>query len=120
AIINEGSNINNDQALRFSLKVDYSISDDLKYSMLGGYTKQDYLQHIFEPEIYQYNVKTNEPVRSRIAGTPIRHAHFRDSYNYQTNFQHTLNWDENINHHSFYILLGNSIQIIKNNNFFAR
>src|SRR5699024_942559 len=121
AIINEGLNKHNEQSYRFSLQGEYRFPMNITYDVLLGYTKQDYLNQIFEPAIYQYDVKTGEMAeRSRISGTPITHAENSDNYNYQVNFHQTLRWQGSIkNEHNILVLLGNSVQSFDDNNFFA-
>jgi TonB-linked SusC/RagA family outer membrane protein len=121
AIINEGLNRHNEQSYRFSLQGQYRFPLDITYNVLVGYTKQDYLNQIFEPAIFQYNVKTGEMAeRSRISGTPITHAENSDTYNDQVNFHQTLRWQGNLkNGHNIFVLLGNSVQLFDDNNFFA-
>jgi TonB-linked SusC/RagA family outer membrane protein len=120
AIINEGLNRHREQAYRLSLEGEYKFPLNLTYQILGGYTKEDYLNQIFEPAIFQYNVKTDEQVRVRLSDAPIRHAENIDTYNSQANFQQTLRWEESLkNDHNLFILLGNSIQKFDDNSFFA-
>lgn len=92
AIINEGINKHKEQSYRISLEGEYRFPANITYDVLVGYTKEDFLQRIFEPAIFQYNIKTDAPVRTLLSGSPIRHAQNNDTYNYQTNFQHTLTW----------------------------
>lgn len=120
AIINEGINKHKEQSYRISLEGEYRFPANFTYDVLVGYTKEDYLQQIFEPEIFQYNIKTDAPVRTLLSGSPIRHAQNSDTYNYQTNFQHTLTWEMTTGDHNLFALLGNSLQSVDNNNFFGR
>lgn len=121
AIINEGFNKHREQSYRISLSGEYQFPLNIKYKVLIGFTKEDYLNKIFEPAIYQYKVKTDVKVRSRITGNPIRHAENKDVYNYQTLLQQTIKWEKDIrSYHHLFILLGNSVQAFNDNNFFAR
>lgn len=120
ALSTEGINNHKQQNYRMILQAEYSFPLNITYNIKGAYTKQDYLNKIFEPAVYQYNVKTLEQIRNRITGSPTRHAEKTDTYNYQLNLQQTLTWNGTVqrNHH-FSTLLGYSLQKFADNTFSA-
>ncbi|MDF9796379.1 TonB-linked SusC/RagA family outer membrane protein [Catalinimonas alkaloidigena] len=120
ALTGEGMNNHKQQNYRMILGGEYSLPFNITYNIKGAYTKQDYLNAIFEPEVYQYNVKTLEKIRNRITGSPTRHAKKIDTYNYQLNLQQTLKWNNTLNNmHHFAALLGFSTQKFVDNTFSA-
>ena len=120
ALANEGINNHKQQHYRLILNGQYDFPLNITYKIMGSYTKEDYLHKIFEPEVYQYDVKTLEKKRTYITGSPKRRVDKTNEFNGNLSLQQTLEWGQKIrNHHQVSALLGFSMQSFGTNTFNA-
>jgi TonB-linked SusC/RagA family outer membrane protein len=121
ALADEGENKHTGQRLLANLSAEYKLPFNMVYSLHAGLSKYDYLRTQFAPDIYEYQVKTEAPVRVVFDGANTRHTRKEDENNLDRTFFNTLEWAQLLNEtHNLKILLGYSYEDFFASNFFAQ
>lgn len=121
AIANEGYNKHHNNSYRVSFKAQYEFPLNITYELTGGLTKTSNLNLIWEPVVYQYRVKDYQKVRTRITGSPNRHAENNSYEEQELTFRQILRWQQDITSgHQVSVLLGNSVHTFYNHEFHAQ
>ena len=84
---------------------------DITYNLNVGLNKYDYLNSRFAPDVYEYQLKTNEEKRVVYDGQNTRHAFKKDKNNLAVTIFNTLSWGKKFNDiHDVKVLAGYSYE----------
>lgn len=120
ALADEGDNQTKKQQILINLSAEYKLPFNLIYKLNVGLNKFDYLNSIFIPDVYHYQVKTEEKLRIDFNGKP-RQAKKIDENNLNTTVFNTLGWEQKFNEmHNVKALLGGSYENFYDSNFNAQ
>ena len=78
ALADEGENKHKSLRMLANLSAEYKLPFDIVYNLNVGLNKYDYLQSRFAPDVYEYQLKTNEEKRVVYDGQNTRHAYKGD------------------------------------------
>lgn len=103
-----------------NLSLEYQLPFYIKYNMNVGINKYDFIQKIFAPEVYEYQLKTGEASKIVFDGQNVRHAYREDENDLSLTFYNTLNWEYTFpKSHYLHLLAGFSYQNDKTSIFTA-
>ncbi|MDR1676417.1 MAG: TonB-dependent receptor [Tannerella sp.] len=122
ALADEGENKHTGQRLLANLSAAYKLPFNIVYNLHAGLSKYDYLRTRFAPDIYEYQVKTEAPVRVVYDGVNTRHVRKDDNNNLNKTIYNTLEWGQSFNAaaHEAKLLLGYSYEDFFASNFYAQ
>lgn len=120
ALADEGENKTKKQQILVNLSAEYKLPFNLNYKLNVGLNKYDYLNSIFIPDVYHYQVKTEDKLRIEFGGKP-RMAKKTDESNLNATIFNTLGWEQRFNDiHNLKALLGGSYESFHDSNFNAQ
>ena len=90
ALADEGENKHKSLRMLANLSAEYKLPFDIVYNLNVGLNKYDYLQSRFAPDVYEYQLKTNEEKRVVYDGQNTRHAYKGDKNNLAVTVFNTL------------------------------
>lgn len=121
ALADEGESERNSLRLLGNFSAEYKLPFNINYNLNVGLSKYDYLHSLFAPDIYEYQVKTENKVRVVYDGVNTRRVKKTDQNNLNKTFYNTLSWGENFNNtHDVKLLVGYSYEDTKESEFFAQ
>lgn len=121
ALADEGENTHNSLRMLANLYAEYTLPFDMVYNLNVGLNKNDYLQRIFAPDVYAYELKTNEERRIFFDTRNTRHAENRDKNDLAKTIFHTLTWGKRLTDvHDLKALLGFSYEDMYLSEFVAK
>ncbi|MDR1456152.1 MAG: TonB-dependent receptor, partial [Tannerella sp.] len=121
ALADEGENRHTGQRILANLSAEYKLPFDMVYNLHVGLSKYDYMRTRFAPNIYEYQVKTEAPVRVVYDGVNTRHARKDDRNDLDRTAFNTLEWGRLFNgSHNAKLLLGYSYEDFYTSNFYAQ
>ena len=111
ALADEGENKHKSLRMLANLSAEYKLPFDIVYNLNVGLNKYDYLQSRFAPDVYEYQLKTNEEKRVVYDGQNTRHAYKGDKNNLAVTVFNTLSWGKKFNDaHDVKVLAGYSFE----------
>jgi TonB-linked SusC/RagA family outer membrane protein len=111
ALADEGENNHKGQRLLANFSAEYKLPFNIVYNLHAGLSKYDYLHTRFAPDIYEYQVKTEVPVRVVYDGVNTRHVRKDDKNNLDKTLFNTLDWEQSFTEaHKVKLLLGYSYE----------
>lgn len=111
ALANEGENKHKSLRMLANFSAEYKLPFDITYNLNVGLNKYDYLQSRFAPQVYEYQLKTNEEKKIVYDGQNTRHTYKKDQDNLAVTIFNTLSWNKTINDiHDVKALLGYSYE----------
>lgn len=111
ALANEGENKHKSLRMLANFSAEYKLPFDITYNLNVGLNKYDYLQSRFAPQVYEYQLKTNEGKKIVYDGQNTRHTYKKDQDNLAVTIFNTLSWNKTINDiHDVKALLGYSYE----------
>lgn len=111
ALANEGENKHKSLRMLANFSAEYKLPFDITYNLNVGLNKYDYLQSRFAPQVYEYQLKTNEGKKIVYDGQNTRHTYKKDQDNLAVTIFNTLSWNKIINDiHDVKALLGYSYE----------
>lgn len=120
ALADEGENKTKKQQILVNLSAEYKLPLNMTYKLNVGLNKFDYLNSIFIPDVYHYQVKTEDKLRIDFGGKP-RMAKKIDENNLNATVFNTLGWEQKFNDiHNVKALLGASYESFYDSNFNAQ
>ncbi|MBO9594756.1 MAG: TonB-dependent receptor [Niabella sp.] len=122
-LANEGKNNTKQQRALINVFAEYKLPFDIVYKINGAVNKTDDQVSRFVPDVYVYQVKTNEAQRVPFDGTSPSNRGLRQTSSgaLNTTLFHTLNWEHTFdNRHQAKVLLGHSRENFSDRNFFAQ
>ncbi len=121
ALADEGENKHTSLRMLANLSAEYKLPFDIRYNLNVGFSKYDYLNSRFAPDIYEYQVKTGAKTRVVYDGVNTRHVRNTDQNNLNKTIFNTLNWERSFkNVHDVKVLAGFSYEDFSDGNFFAQ
>ncbi|GHU13900.1 SusC/RagA family TonB-linked outer membrane protein [Betaproteobacteria bacterium] len=121
ALADEGENNHKGQRLLANLSAEYKLPFNIVYNLHAGLSKYDYLRTRFAPDIYEYQVKTEVPVRVVYDGVNTRHVRKDDNNNLDKTLFNTLDWEQSFTEaHKVKLLLGYSYEDFFVSNFYGQ
>lgn len=78
ALANEGENKHKSLRMLANFSAEYKLPFDITYNLNVGLNKYDYLQSRFAPQVYEYQLKTNEEKKIVYDGQNTRHTYKKD------------------------------------------
>jgi TonB-linked SusC/RagA family outer membrane protein len=121
ALADEGENKHTGQRILTNLSVEYKLPFNIVYNLHVGLSKYDYLRTRFAPDVYEYQVKTEAPVRVVYDGVNTRHTRKDDINNLDKTLFNTLEWGQQFNRaHDVKVLVGYSYEDFYASNFYAQ
>ncbi len=121
ALADEGENKHKSLRMLANLSGEYKLPFDIVYNLNVGLNKYDYLQSLFAPDVYEYQLKTDEKRRVVYDGQNTRHAYKKDKNNLSVTVFNTLSWGRKFNDaHDVKVLAGYSYEDENNTEFFAQ
>ena len=90
ALADEGENKHKSLQMLANLSAEYKLPFDITYNLNVGLNKYDYLQSRFAPDVYEYQLKTNEEKKIVFDGQKIRNAYKKDQNNLAVTVFNTL------------------------------
>ncbi|GBU07793.1 SusC/RagA family TonB-linked outer membrane protein [Bacteroidales bacterium] len=120
ALADEGQNESKKQHILANLSAEYKLPYNLNYRLSVGLNKYDYVNSLFIPTVFEYQVKTMEELRIDFAGNP-RKARKTDENNLNATVFSTLGWEHKLNeNHSIKALGGVSYENFYDSNFYSQ
>ena len=111
ALADEGENKHKSLRMLANLSAEYKLPFDIMYNLNVGLNKYDYLQSRFAPEVYEYQLKTNEAKKIVFDGQNTRNAYKYDKNNLAVTVFNTLSWGKKFNDiHDVKVLGGYSFE----------
>lgn len=111
ALADEGENKHKSLRMLANLSAEYKLPFDINYNLNVGLNKYDYLQSRFAPQVYEYQLKTNEEKKIVYDGQNTRHTYKKDQNNLAVTIFNTLSWNKTFNDiHDVKALLGYSYE----------
>ena len=111
ALADEGENKHKSLRMLANLSAEYKLPFDITYNLNVGLNKYDYLNSRFAPDVYEYQLKTNEEKRVVYDGQNTRHAFKKDKNNLAVTIFNTLSWGKKFNDiHDVKVLAGYSYE----------
>ena len=111
ALADEGENKHKSLRMLANLSAEYKLPFDIVYNLNVGLNKYDYLQSRFAPDVYEYQLKTNEEKRVVYDGQNTRHAYKGDKNDLAVTVFNTLSWGKKFNDaHDVKVLAGYSFE----------
>lgn len=111
ALADEGENKHKSLRMLANLSAEYKLPFDVVYNLNVGLNKYDYLQSRFAPEVYEYQLKTNEEKKIVFDGQNTRNAYKYDKNNLAVTVFNTLSWGKKFNEsHDVKVLAGYSFE----------
>lgn len=111
ALADEGENKHKSLRMLANLFAEYKLPFDIVYNLNVGLNKYDYLQSRFAPEVYEYQLKTNEQKKIVFDGQNTRNAYKYDKNNLAVTVFNTLSWNRKFNEvHDVKVLVGYSFE----------
>lgn len=111
ALADEGENKHKSLQMLANLSAEYKLPFDITYNLNVGLNKYDYLQSRFAPDVYEYQLKTNEEKKIVFDGQKIRNAYKKDQNNLAVTVFNTLSWGRKFNDtHDVKALVGYSYE----------
>lgn len=121
ALAEEGDNKHKSLRMLANLSGEYKLPFDIVYNLNVGLNKYDYIQSLFAPDIYEYQLKTDEKRRVVYDGQNTRHAYKKDKNNLAVTVFNTLSWGKKFNEaHDVKLLAGYSYEDENQTEFFAQ
>lgn len=121
ALADEGENKHKSLRMLANLSAEYKLPFDIVYNLNVGLNKYDYLQSVFAPEVYKYQLKTNEAEKIVFDGRTTRQAEKRDQNDLSKTIFNTLLWNKNYSGiHDLKVLAGFSYEDVNITYFAAR
>ncbi|MDR2921540.1 MAG: TonB-dependent receptor [Tannerella sp.] len=121
ALADEGENKHKSLRMLANLSAEYKFPFDVIYNLNVGINKYDYLQSVFAPEVYKYQLKTSEKEKIVFDGRNTRHAEKIDKNDLSKTIFNTLSWGKKITDvHDLKILLGFSYEDVHLTEFSAK
>lgn len=121
ALADEGENKHKSLRMLANLSAEYKLPLDIVYNLNVGFNKYDYLQSLFAPDIYEYQMKTNEERRVVYDGQNTRHAYKKDKNNLSMTIFNTFSWGKKFHEtHDIKVLAGYSYEDDNRTEFFAQ
>lgn len=119
ALADEGENKHKSLRMLANLSAEYKLPFDIVYNLNVGLNKYDYLQSRFAPDVYEYQLKTNEEKRVVYDGQNTRHAYKGDKNDLAVTVFNTLSWGKKFNDaHDVKVLAGYSFESDDKTEFF--
>ena len=122
AYTDEGINKRTGQRILTNFSAEYLLPFNIKYNLQVGISKYDLKRIHFVPEIYTYQVKTQDPFRitwDNSDGT-TRHLRNVDQNDMDKTIFNTLNWGKTLSRNELQLLLGYSYEDFFASNFYAQ
>lgn len=114
ALAEEGENRHAALRMLANLSAEYKLPFDIVYNLNVGLNKFDKLQSIFAPDVYEYQLKTDEEKKIVFDGQNTRNAFKRDDNNMAITLFNTLSWGKKFNEaHDVKALVGYSYENVK-------
>ena len=111
ALADEGENKHKSLRMLANLSAEYKLPFDIVYNLNVGLNKYDYQQSRFAPDVYEYQLKTNEEKRVVYDGQNTRHAYKGDKNDLAVTVFNTLSWGKKFNDaHDVKVLAGYSFE----------
>jgi TonB-linked SusC/RagA family outer membrane protein len=121
ALADEGENNHTGQRILANLSAEYKLPFNIVYNLHVGLSKYDYLHTRFAPDIYEYQVKTEAPVRVVYDGVNTRHTRKDDNNDLNQTIFNTLEWGQLFHQtHDVKLLLGYDYENFYTSNFYAQ
>lgn len=120
ALADEGENKHTGQRLLINLSAEYQLPFNMKYNLHVGVSKFDYLRTRFAPDVYEYQVKTQAPVRIVFDGVNTRHVRKDDRNDLNKTLFNTLDWGQTVGSHDVKVLAGYSYEDFFTSDFFGQ
>lgn len=111
ALADEGQNRHKSLRMLANLSAEYKLPFNITYNLNVGFNKFDYLQSVSAPDVYAYQLKTDEKRRIVYDGRNTRHVEKGDKNNLAKTIFNTLTWGEKFaDAHDVKVLLGYSYE----------
>ena len=121
ALANEGENKHKSLRTLTNLSAEYKLPFDLVYNLNLGFNKLDNQQSLFSPDIYEYQLKTNEKRKVPMGGGGTSNAYNKNMNDLAVTVFNTLTWDKKFaESHDVKVLLGYSYEDSQTKVFSAR
>lgn len=121
ALADEGENKHKSLRMLANLSAEYKLPFDIVYNLNIGLNKYDYLQSLFAPDVYEYQLITNEKKRVVYDGQNTRHTRKTDRNDLATTVFNTLGWGKKFaGTHDVKVLAGYSYEDEHKSEFFAQ
>ncbi|MDR2497751.1 MAG: TonB-dependent receptor [Tannerellaceae bacterium] len=121
ALADEGENQQKRMRILTNLHAVYELPFDIVYNLNIGITKHDMLTSRFAPDIYEYQVKTQAPVRVVYDGVNTRHTRKTDDNDMNKTLFNTLTWNKLFQDtHDVKLLVGYSYEDFVTSNFYGQ
>ena len=118
ALADEGENKHKALRMLANLSAEYKLPFDIVYNLNVGLNKYDYLQSRFAPQVYEYQLKTNEEKKIVFDGQNTRNAYKKDRNDLSATIFNTLSWGKKFNDvHDVKILAGYSYESVDKTEF---
>lgn len=118
ALADEGKNEHKTLKMLANLSAEYKLPFDILWNLNVGLNKNDAIQSLFAPEVYEYQVKTGAATKIVYDGQNTRHSYKKDNNDLSETIFNTLTWNRMIkDQHDVKLLLGYSYQNENYSNF---
>lgn len=105
ALADEGENQTKNQQILLHINAEYKLPWNINYKLNLGVNKKDYLQSIFVPQVYKYQVKTLEAEQINFNGMPQK-AYKKDTNDMDKTLFMTFDWQHTFQSDHHLTLLG--------------
>lgn len=111
ALADEGENKHKSLRMLANLSAEYKLPFDIVYNLNVGLNKYDYLQSVFAPEVYEYQLKTDEKKKIVFDNRNTRHTEKKDKNDLAKTIFNTLTWGKKFDDvHDLKVLVGYSYE----------